>query len=488
MQAGTSQTDPPQAAPAADKPNDPRFDELWGLNNTGQTGGTAGAHISALRAWDVTTGSRDIIVFVIDTGVDYTHEDLNANMWTNPKECPKGPGKCEANGKDDDNNGYVDDFYGINAITDTGDPMDDFGHGTHVAGILGAVGNNSKGVVGVSHKVRIGACKFLSASGSGTVSGAIKCFNYINDLKNKQKQNILLTNNSWGGGGFSQALEDAMKGANQPLHICAAGNGNSSRSHYPAAFDLDHILSIAATDHDDLYASFSNYGPTWVDLAAPGVAIISTVPKSGCPLCSTTGYRSVNGTSMSTPYVSGAIALVKTKYKSLTFEQIRQRLLSGVDPLSDMSKTTITNGRLNLFNLLEDDTTPPAAVSNLAVSGVLMTKINLRWTATGDDDMEGNANAYDIRYSRSPITDATWQIATRVPNAPTPGAPGTTEEFSVGGLEPDTTYYFALRVLDNVGNSSELSNGVMASTSAGTIVFEDDMESGEGDWVTGRNG
>ena len=180
-------------------PDDPDFTKLWGLNNTGQTGGKPGADIAAVDGWDVTTGSSSVVVAIIDTGVDYTHEDLGSNMWVNPAECPGGYGKCEEDGVDDDKNGYVDDFYGINAVTGTGDPMDDYGHGTHVAGTIGAQGNNKLGVVGVNYDVSIIACKFLGASGGGSVADAVKCFDYVNYLKNTEKVNIVATNNSWGG-------------------------------------------------------------------------------------------------------------------------------------------------------------------------------------------------------------------------------------------------------------------------------------------------
>ncbi|NJN81427.1 MAG: S8 family serine peptidase [Caldilineaceae bacterium] len=202
----------------------------------------------------------------------------------------------------------------------------------------------------------------VSASGGGSTADAIKCFNYLNDLKNTHGQKIVAVNSSWGGGGFSQALRDSMAGADQPLHICAAGNGNSDSLHYPAGYDLDNIISVAATDHDDLYANFSNYGADWVDLAAPGNAILSTVPKGSCPLCDSSGYRSLNGTSMAAPHVAGSAALIWSKYPTLTGDQVKQRLLSGVNLLSDQSKTTMTNGRLNVLNTMEDDKTPPAAV------------------------------------------------------------------------------------------------------------------------------
>ncbi len=464
-------------------PDDPDFAKLWGLNNTGQTGGAAGADIDVVKGWDVTTGSSTVVVAIIDTGVDYTHEDLGPNMWVNPAECPGGYGECEADGVDDDNNGYVDDFYGINAVTGTGDPMDDYGHGTHVAGTIGAKGNNTLGVVGVNFDVSIIACKFLGATGGGSVADAVKCFDYVNYLKNTEKVNIVATNNSWGGTAPSQALEDAMAGPDQPLHICAAGNSDSDAPHYPSAFDLDNIISVAATDHADLYADFSNYGPT-VDLAAPGVNIFSTMPTGNCPICDPSGYGSISGTSMATPHVTGAVALIAAKYPTLSLAQIRQRILSGVDPLSDAAKTTLTNGRLNVFNTLEEDTNPPAPVSDLTVKSLLLTQVELTWSATGDDGMSGQANGYDIRYSTTPISPENWDNAQQAIGEPKPKAPGEKESFAVSGLEPDTTYYFAMKVMDNVGNVSALSNIVIGKTSAGTIVFEDDMESGEGDWTT----
>ena len=465
-------------------PSDPLFEKLWALHNTGQTGGTADADTDSLEAWEINTGSKEIIVAIIDTGIDYTHEDLAAQMWVNPKECPQGAGKCEADGKDDDNNGFADDFYGINTIDDSGDPMDDFGHGTHVAGTIGAA-NNKVGVVGINWNVRFVGCKFLSAFGSGTTANAVRCFNYIHDLKNKQKQNVLVTNNSWGGGGFSQALMDAMGAPGSPLHICSAGNSNTDSRSYPGAYELPNIISVAATDHEDKYASFSNYGADWVDLAAPGVDILSTVPTGRCAMCDESGYRAANGTSMASPHVTGAAALIWAEFgSSLSNEQVKQRIVSGVDSLKDRSKQTKTNGRLNILNVLERDSTPPAAVADLTPGGVLLTKILLNWTASGDDGMEGKATAYDIRYSQAPISDANFELANRVPDVPEPLAAGFRESVMVGGLAPNTTYYFALKVADNVGNLSELSNVVLGRTSAGTIVFEDDMESGDANWTT----
>ncbi len=468
-------------------PNDPDFGKLWGLQNSGQTGGNAGADISALEGWAVTTGSSDVVVAVIDTGVDYTHEDLGPNMWVNEAECPGGYGTCQANNIDEDNNGYVDDFHGVNVLTNSGDPSDDYGHGTHVAGTIGAQGNNNLGVVGVNYEVSIIACKFLSASGGGTVADAVKCFNYVDQLKNEQGVNIVATNNSWGGGAPAQALEEAMSGADQPLHICAAGNSNSDAPQYPAAFELDNIITVAATDASDLYADFSNYG-SWVDLAAPGDSIYSTVPTSSCPICDPSGYGTIGGTSMATPHVAGAVALIAAKYPTLELSQIRQRIVTGVDLLNDPGKSSISNGRLNIFNTLEEDNVAPAPVADVAVTSLLLTQVELSWTASGDDGMTGSANAYDVRFSTAPISEENWESATPALGEPKPQAPGSKETFLVPGLDPDTTYYFALKVLDNVGNASTLSNVVIGKTSAGTVVFSDDMESGAGEWeVTGTD-
>jgi len=177
------------------------------------------------------------------------------------------------------------------------------------------------------------------------------------------------------------------------------------------------------------------------------------------------------------------VALIASKYPKLTLAQIKQRIITGVDPLGDTSKTTATNGRLNEFNTLEEDTTPPASVSDVMVTGLLLTQIELTWSATGDDGMTGVANTYDVRFSKTPITEENWDDATQAVGEPKPQKPGSKETFAVPGLESDSTYYFALKVIDNVGNASDLSNVVIGKTSTGTIAFSDDMEKGEGSWT-----
>jgi subtilisin family serine protease len=263
-------------------PNDTRFGELWGMNNTGQTGGTPDADIDAPEAWDRITGNGSVIVGSIDTGVDYLHPDLIANMWRNLKEA-NGVG-----GVDDDGNGYIDDIYGIDAVNNDSDPMDDNNHGTHTMGTVGGVANNNEGVAGVAWNVKIAACKFLDASGSGSISDAIECVNYFTWLR-QHGENIVATNNSWGGGGFSQTLKDAIDaaGAAGTLFVAAAGNNasnNDASPYYPVSYDSASIIAVAATDDTDNLAYFSNYGPTSVDLAAPGQGILSTVisTSGGC--------------------------------------------------------------------------------------------------------------------------------------------------------------------------------------------------------------
>ena len=260
-------------------PNDPRFDDLWGLNNTGQTGGTDDADIDAPEGWDIAIGKGDVVVGVIDTGIDYTHEDLMENMWINEAEA------SGTLGVDDDDNGYIDDIYGIDTFNDDADPMDDHGHGTHVAGTIGAVGNNEVGVVGVNWDVRIMALKFLSAGGYGYTDDAVECIEYVLDMRAKGV-NIRVTNNSWGGGGPSQALYNAINAlrGRDVLFIAAAGNSarNTDRyRNYPSGYNLDNIIAVAATDHNDDLSRFSNYGVRTVDVGAPGEDILSTLPGGG---------------------------------------------------------------------------------------------------------------------------------------------------------------------------------------------------------------
>ncbi len=324
-------------------PNDPRFDDLWGLHNTGQLGGTPDADIDAPEAWDTHTGDATIVVGVIDTGIDYNHEDLAANVWVNP-------GEIAGNGIDDDGNGYIDDIHGINAYRNNGDPMDDNDHGTHVSGTIGAVGDNGIGVVGVNWNVKLMGLKFLTAGGWGYTSDAVQALEYAILMKTEYGINVRLTSNSWGGGGYTQTMYDAIKASGDAdmLFVAAAGNdygnNNDVNPHYPANYDLDNVISVASTDRNDNLSNFSNYGPTTVDLGAPGSSIWSTIPGNR--------YASFSGTSMATPHVSGAAAFLWTYQPAANAMAIKNQLMNSVDLIPSLAGKVLSNGRLNLNSAL----------------------------------------------------------------------------------------------------------------------------------------
>ncbi|MHC4405293.1 MAG: S8 family peptidase, partial [Planctomycetota bacterium] len=330
-------------------PDDPRLSELWGLENTGQTGGTADADVDAPRAWETITGTGDTVVAVIDTGVDYTHQDLAANMWVNPGETP-------GDGIDNDGNGFVDDVYGYDFANDDGDPMDDHDHGTHVAGTIGAAADNGVGVAGVSWNVDIMAVKFLDATGYGTTADAIDAINYAVDA------GAHVSNNSWGDNEeFSQALYETIAAARNAGHVlvAAAANGNALGigqdndllAFYPANYDLDNIVSVAATDHNDAMATFSNFGATTVDLTAPGVDILSTTRNNT--------YATRSGTSMAAPYVTGVLALVRDLNPAWTYQQIIDQVLSTVEAIPAAQGLTVTGGGLNAAAAVGNPEPPP---------------------------------------------------------------------------------------------------------------------------------
>ncbi len=324
-------------------PNDPSFVNLWGLNNTGQTGGTSDADINAPEAWDITTGDTTIIVGVIDSGIDYTHPDLSANMWRNPQEIPD-------NGIDDDDNGYIDDYYGYDFVNKDSNPMDDHFHGTHVAGTIGAVANNKVGIAGVAWNVKIIALKYLDASGRGNTADALSAIEYA------VKMGVRITNNSWGSTSYSQALYDAIAAAGNAgvLFVAAAGNDavdNDLAPHYPASYDLPNIISVAATNHDDDLSSFSNWGFNSVDLAAPGSNIFSTLPGGG--------YGEKSGTSMAAPHVSGALVLIWSAFPAFTPTEVKRQLIASVDRIAALSEKSASSGRLNAYNAVAGDNIPP---------------------------------------------------------------------------------------------------------------------------------
>jgi subtilisin family serine protease len=337
---GVAAVEPDFAIAPTALPADPSFDRLWGLRNLGQPGGV---DIRAETAWNTTTGSRSVVVAVIDTGVDHRHADLAANIWTNPREIA-------GDRIDNDRNGFVDDVHGFDFANGDGDPMDDNGHGTHVAGTIGAVGNNSVGVTGVAWQVSIMPLKFLSGSGSGSTSNALAAINYATQMRRDFGVNIVATNNSWGGGGFSTLLRDAIDAGGRAgiLFVAAAGNSGANidvSPQYPAAYPGGSVVSVAAAARDNSLAGFSNFGAGSVDVAAPGVGIYSTVPGNA--------YATYSGTSMATPHVTGTVALLAAAYPTAHAGQIRAAILGGVTPLAGLAGRVASGGLLNAAGALD---------------------------------------------------------------------------------------------------------------------------------------
>ncbi|NNE98626.1 MAG: S8 family serine peptidase [Pyrinomonadaceae bacterium] len=322
-------------------PNDPMFQEQWALANNGQNGGKEKADIGALKAWLKTQGSEDVVVAVLDSGVDYAHQDLVTNMWFRPDNIPAYT---------DDELGTIDDKNGYNADANSGDPMDTNGHGTHCSGIIGAEGNNNKGISGVNWKVEIMPLKFMGRGGFGTTKDAIEAINYAVDRK-KAGVNVRVINASWGSTQYSKALEDAIRAAGEAgiLFVAAAGNNgtdNDNRPHYPSNYKLPNVISVAAMDRGDGLASFSNFGVKTVHIAAPGKDILSTWLNDQ--------YREASGTSMATPQVAGVAALIVASNPKIKVAELRKRLLSSVDKLDVLNGKVENGGRLNAAKALEE--------------------------------------------------------------------------------------------------------------------------------------
>jgi serine protease len=428
-------------------PNDPGYPRQWGLHNTGQTGGTTDADLDAPQAWNLSVGSDAAVIAVIDTGVDYTHTDLRANMWTNPGESgldSQGRSRM-TNGVDDDGNGYIDDVHGINAINRTGNPMDDHSHGTHVAGIIGASGNNQVGIAGVNWRVKILGAKFMNASGNGSVADAIRALDYCTTLKRlyldsggRRGANILATNNSWGGGNYSQALFDAIKRSGDAgiLFISAAGNSaanNDTTPFYPASYNLSNIIAVAATDARDRRASFSNYGANSVEMGAPGAEILSTIPGHR--------YASYSGTSMATPFVSGAVALLWSYDRTLSALQIRQRLMNTGDPVAALEGRTITGRRLNLLNALRNYSPPKSSPPPPATPAL---SVRITTDRSSYAFYQYGTITVTVTDGANPVNGATVEITMRTPT-------GNTYTASKSSSDGQAIFYFYAGYDDGAG-------------------------------------
>ena len=451
-------------------PNDPRFPEMWGLKNTGQPvgghPGGVGLDIHAEQAWDITTGSRSVVVGVIDEGIDVSHPDLHDNIWQNPGEIPN-------NGVDDDSNGFVDDTNGWDFVHNDKTVFDGSGnypadqtdaHGTHVAGTIGATGNNGSGVVGVNWQVSLMSLKFLNAAGSGSTSDLIRAYAYAKTMRDlwtssggTRGANIRALNNSYGGTDYSQAEFEAISAIanSEILFVAAAGNDGTSNDiyhTYPANYRVRNIISVAASNNGDGLASFSNVGGATVSLAAPGAGILSTTPNGT--------YDTYRGTSMAAPHVTGAAALVTAAFPNISMAQLRNVLIYSGDVVPVF--TSLASGRrLNVANALQAaagvDTTPPGAVTNLQLSNPFFTVSTLTWGVTGDDGNSGVPAAYQLRVADVALDNPLeFEVATPL-GAPFPNPPITFSDVNVQFPWRHPNGYYCVRAMDDAGNAGPIS-------------------------------
>lgn len=466
-----------------DTVNDSRLREQWHYNNDGQTGGTVGADISLFEAWQIESGSNNVIVAIIDGGIDNNHVDLSGAMWVNSAE------KNGTAGIDDDNNGFIDDINGFNFVSNTG-TINPHSHGTHVGGTIGAVNNNNIGVCGiaggdtVNNGVRLMSCATFESYGNG---GFDKAFVYAAD------NGAVIAQNSWGytsAGYYEQSVLDAidyfianagydatgnpigpMQGG---LVIFAAGNDGNDSQHYPGYYE--NVLSVSATNHNDVKSYYSNYG-TWVDIAAPGgetyttsQGVLSTLPYNS--------YGFYQGTSMACPHVSGVAALIVSKYgeNGITPKIVWDRLVETSDNIDSKNSSYVGKlgrGRLNAYKaLLTDDGVPPNAITDFNIIDSSMTSITLQWTATGFSADSGIASSYDLRYAEYEITEENFHTQSKVKTILRPKVVGSIETFTIDNLKAESKYWVAIKASDYYGNTSTMSNiGIVSTKDAPILSF-----------------
>jgi subtilisin family serine protease len=412
-------------------PTDPGWNQQWDM-----------VKIAAPMAWNTQTDSSTLVIAIIDTGINFKHPDLQANLWTNSDgshgfTCMRG--RCAKGGDDD------------------------YGHGTHVAGTIGAAANNGIGIAGLNWHAKLMSVKFLDANGSGNISDAVLAFDQVTALK-QQGVNVRLTNNSWGSGGFSQALKDAMARAEAAgiLHVCAAGNSGQladSSPMYPAAYDNRGIVSVLASDQNDVGASFTNYGLGSVDIAAPGVSTYSTVPTGSCALCDKSGYKLLSGTSMATPHVTGVLAGLFVQNPQLSAIEARDVVLDpgSYDALTEAkAKSTSTGGRLNFAKALANpDLFSPVlnTFPTLSIGDDVFTssggKVTLAATAA-DTDGDPLRMSWSRSQSGSPEQ---WLFGWMV-NRLFPTLDGTAASFTAPSIGRTIAVPYAAAVADGRGGSA----------------------------------
>lgn len=423
--------------------------------------------IDAPKAWDVTTGTKEIVVAVIDSGIDVIHPDIIPNLWRNPGEIPD-------NGIDDDKNGYIDDIMGWDFNNNAPILYDPLGHGALVSGIIGAKGNNGIGVTGVCWNVSLMILKVFEERET-SIEVILGAFDYILGLDRK----VHVINASWGGRIFSPALYDAISQCEKRgiLFMAAAGNEKMNTAEhpvYPACFNLANIVSVGATDLYGNLWSKSDYGPL-VSVLAPGASVYNTIPAPDF-------YGSSSGTSMAAPHVSGAAALLLSVHPELKPYEVRNRIIGCAKQGTRWETYSLSQGILNLPNLFCDDLPAPAAISDLTVTQTGVTTATLEFSLPYDNDAGSPVKIVELKYARFHLDENSWWKAEPVPVIIEKGAPGEKRSVTVQGLLPGGLYFFGARALDECGLQSPISNGAFAYTRNAVVVLGEDFENPVSGW------
>lgn len=436
-------------------PNDPRFNELWGLHNTGQSAGTVDADIDGPEAWDIVLNHPEVVVAVCDDGFDYNHPDLANAMWQNPGEIP-------GNGIDDDGNGFIDDIRGYDFSDNDANvlPASGDSHGTHVAGTVGASFDNGVGVAGVGPNVRVMGLRMFGGATAWMTALA-------NAIDYAWENGAAVISVSYNIDGFTQAMSDAVgraKAADVVYCNSAGNNGQQNPARQALRATHNNVLLVASSTRTDTKSSFSNYG-TLVEVAAPGSDILSTTPNNT--------YSVFSGTSMACPHAASAIAVVRSMNPGLSARGAIDLMLGTADKPAGLL-STVPGGRINLNNALEIDTVPPADIANLTIIKRGITAAGFRMTASGDDGMSGVASSYEVAISASPLNNGNFNAAQALPTIYSDTPAGTDFNFVANGIEPGLSLYLGVRAVDNLGNRSNVKSfGPFATNPA---VITDNVE------------